>query len=106
MNNLRVRYSLPPVAADQRGLLFTAIEARTDPSFDFQEIARVASNAPGIPPDTALLPLANGTYSVRIRCNDGVVFGGYSDVATFTLTDIPPAFREPGVPTGLTLSQE
>lgn len=103
--NLRVSWVNPGVAANQRPLLLTTIEMRTDPSFPFTEQARVQHVAN--PNDTVLLPdLAAGVYEVRVRAYDGIDFGPYSAVASIELVGVPPAIVPPGQPTGLVLTQE
>lgn len=106
MNNLRVTFPLPTVAADQRALTYSSVEMRTDDAFEFLEVARVPANAPGTPNNTTVLPqLSDGAYQIRVRCSDGVEFGDYSDVAKITLSTAP-VFRKPGTPGTPTLSVE
>lgn len=102
MSNLRVQYVLPDVAADQRPLVEARVEMRSDPSFDFAEVATVTADLSKV----VLTDLADGTYEVRVRAFDGTEFGSYSDPASITLVTVPPPVRAPGQVTGVTLTQE
>lgn len=102
MNTLRVAWNVPTIAANQRPLVFVAVEVRSDPSFPFAEVARAGAVAS---PGHTDLTLDDGTYEVRVRANDGTDFGPYSDVGSIALAAIPPAIAPPSKLEGLTLSQ-
>lgn len=102
MNTLRVAWAVPVIAANQRPLQFVAVEVQTDPSLPFQEVVRAGAI---VSPGQTDIQLDDGTYAVRIRFNDGVEFGPYSDTASIALAAIPPAVVPPSKPDGLTLTQ-
>ena len=97
--NLRIQWPANNVAADQRPVQVYRVEMRSDPSFDFEEVA-VTDQLKVVLPD-----LAAGTYFVRVRADDGTDKGAYSDEASITLAEVPVT-RAPDKVGTLTLSQE
>lgn len=97
--NLRVQWPANSVAADQRPIQLYRVEMRTDPSFDFEEVAATDQTKVVLP------DLAPGTYFVRVRADDGTDKGEYSDEASITLVETP-VFRAPSKVGTVTLTQE
>lgn len=97
--NLRVQWPANDVAADQRPVQVYRVEMRSDPSFDFEEVA-VSDQTKVVLPD-----LSAGTYFVRVRADDGTDKGEYSDEVSITLVEVP-VIRAPNKVGTVSLSQE
>lgn len=99
--NIIVEWVLPEVASNQRPLLYSRIETRTDASFPFKEVARAQAPAQSV----TLADMAPGTYEVRVTAFDAAeVAGEPSDSAVITLAEAP-GLIPPGKVTGVKLTQ-